>query len=333
MSYHHLPYITVPISTGLYLPEKIVTNDDLKAMGVDTTHEWIYQRTGIIQRHFAANDEMTSDLGYKAACDALNKANISPDDIDLIILATTTADNTFPATATKIQQKLNNKNAAAFDVQAVCSGFIFALNTAANFLRIGQHKRALVIGAEIYSRILNFDDRSSCVLFGDGAGCIILEAQENTNQDNFYHQSGLYSECISSDGQYYDSLYVNGGIAKNQQSGYVVMKGQEVYRHAIVKMSQAVKNVIASTAFSIQDIDWLVPHQANARIIEKVGEELGIPIEKTIFTVQDHANTSAATIPIACAMAEKNNQLQKGNLIAFTALGGGFSWGACLLRW
>lgn len=328
-----LPFKAVPISAGYYLPEKIITNDDIQQMGVDTNHDWIVKRTGIHQRHFAADDELTSDLGFKAAKQALKKANLNNNDIDLIILATTTPDNTFPATATKIQHKLNITNGTAFDVQAVCSGFIYALSTASNLLRIGAHKRALVIGAEIYSRILDFNDRGSCILFGDGAGALIIEAQENKSNDDFYHQSGIYGEILQSDGRYYDSLYVNGGVATTQKSGFVVMKGQEVYRHAVIKMANAVTKIIDESPFAIHDIDWLIPHQANARIIEKIGEDLAIPTQKVIVSVQEHANTSAATIPIALSKAIDDARIKKGDSIAMTALGGGFSWGASLMRW
>ncbi|MFK7867046.1 MAG: beta-ketoacyl-ACP synthase III [Alphaproteobacteria bacterium] len=324
--------ISCIIGVGHYLPEHKLDNDALaREKNIDTSDEWIFQRSGIRHRHFAAADEACSDLGAKAAQAALEQAGISPDHIDLIIVATTTPDHIFPATATKIQAKLQVPPCPAFDVQAVCSGFIFALNQADNMLRLGQATRALVIGAETYSRILNWQDRSTCVLFGDGAGAVVLEASRANNQAE--KQSGLIDHFLQSDGSHYDRLFVDGGAGSTGQYGHVTMDGKDVFRHAVHKMSDAVNILCEKHHITANQLDWLVPHQANARIIEKVGERLNIDPNKVIITVQDHANTSAATIPIALCHGAAHDKFKKGDLIALTALGGGFSWGASLLRW
>ncbi len=320
---------SVIMGVGSYLPEKILTNDDLSKI-VDTSDEWIEKRTGIKRRHVAAEGELTSDLAKIAAKRAMDDAGISSEDIDLVILATTTPDNTFPATAARVQSMLGIKNGAAFDIQAVCSGFIFALTQADNMLRLGQAKTALIIGAEIYSRILDWQDRSTCVLFGDGAGAVIVKAQESAGDNN---DRGILSSLIRSDGQYYDNLYVDGGVASTGTAGCVRMAGTEVFRHAVSRMSEAVKQSLDEVGFTIDELNWLIPHQANLRIIEQVGKKLRMDSDKVIVSLQEHANTSAATIPLALDHAIKNNKFKKNDIIALTAMGGGFSWGAITLRW
>lgn len=317
------------VSVGSYLPEKILTNDDL-AKTVDTSDEWIVKRTGIKQRHIAAEGELTSDLGREAALKALSAAQVKPQDVDLIILATTTPDNTFPATAARIQSQLGVTKGPAFDVQAVCSGFVFGLAMADNMLRLGQATTALVIGAEIYSRILDWNDRGTCVLFGDGAGAVVLKAVggEGTNRDR-----GILSTHLYTDGTRYDQLYVDGGPATNGSSGYVRMQGQEVFRFAVNSMASSIRTGLETSNLTLDDVDWLIPHQANSRIIAKVGETLNVDEDKVIVTVQNHANTSAATIPLAMTHGFERQLFKPGDLLALTAMGGGFSWGSAILRW
>lgn len=314
---------------GAYLPEKVLTNDDLSKL-VETSDEWIRQRTGIERRHIAAEGELTCNLASKAAEAAMANAGVAADDIDLIILATTTPDNTFPATAARVQSMLGVTKGAAFDVQAVCSGFVFALTQADNMIRLGQASRALVIGAEIYSRILDWKDRGTCVLFGDGAGAVVLEASEGegTNTDR-----GVLATSLGTEGRCYDHLYVDGGVATTQTAGVVKMAGQEVFRQAVARMSDSVEKVLSDCGLTKADLNFLIPHQANIRIINKVGEKLGLDESKVIVTVQEHANTSAATIPLALTHGMKTGAFQSGDLIALTAMGGGFTWGAALLRW
>ncbi|PPR60756.1 MAG: hypothetical protein CFH10_01398, partial [Alphaproteobacteria bacterium MarineAlpha4_Bin2] len=304
------------------------TNDDL-ARKIDTSDEWIRKRTGITQRHIAAEGELTSDIAEHAARAALADARIKADEIDLIILATATPDNTFPATATRVQSNLGIRSGAAFDVQAVCAGFVYALAMADNMLRLGQAEKALVIGAEVFSRILDWDDRGTCVLFGDGAGAIILCAaeEEGTNRDR-----GILSTHVYSDGAYYDMLYVDGGPGTTGTSGHLRMEGREVFRHAVHHMSEVVETALAHNDLSIDEVDWLIPHQANKRIMDSIAKRLGLPEEKIVVTVDHQANTSAATIPLALAVASADGRLCDGNLIALSALGGGFSWGSALLR-
>ena len=316
------------IGFGSYLPKDVVTNDDL-ARKIDTSDEWIRKRTGITQRHIAAEGELTSDIAEHAARAALADARIKADEIDLIILATATPDNTFPATATRVQSNLGIRSGAAFDVQAVCAGCVYALAMADNMLRRGQAEKALVIGAEVFSRILDWDDRGTCVLFGDGAGAIILCAaeEEGTNRDR-----GILSTHVYSDGAYYDMLYVDGGPGTTGTSGHLRMEGREVFRHAVHHMSEVVETALAHNDLSIDEVDWLIPHQANKRIMDSIAKRLGLPEEKIVVTVDHQANTSAATIPLALAVASADGRLCDGNLIALSALGGGFSWGSALLR-
>ena len=316
------------IGFGSYLPKEVVTNDDL-AKKIDTSDEWIRKRTGIAQRHIAADGELTSDIAEQAARAALENAGLSTDDIDLIVLATATPDNTFPATATRVQSNLDIRRGAAFDVQAVCAGYVYALATADNMLRLGQAETALVIGAEVFSRILDWDDRGTCVLFGDGAGATILRVADaaGNNQDR-----GILSTHIYSDGAHYDMLYVDGGPSTTGTSGHLRMEGKEVFRHAVHRMSEVVETALEHNGLSIDEVDWLVPHQANKRIMDSIAKRLNLPEEKIVVTVDRQANTSAATIPLALAEAASDGRLREGNLIALSALGGGFSWGSALLR-
>lgn len=314
---------------GAYLPEKVLTNDDLSRM-VDTSDEWIRQRTGIARRHIAAEGETTTDLACNAAEKALAYAGMTAADVDLVILATTTPDNTFPATATRVQARLGVSQGPAFDIQAVCTGFVYALTQADNMIRLGQAKCALVIGAEIYSRILDWEDRGTCVLFGDGAGAVVLKG-ENTNEAEA--DRGILSTVLGADGRFYDSLYVDGGPGTTGTAGYVRMQGQEVFKHAVSRMSSLVSGLLADQGLTGEDLNWLVPHQANVRIINKVGDKLKIPKEKVVISVQEHANTSAATIPLAMNHAVERQLFKPGDLLGLTAMGGGFTWGAALIRW
>ncbi len=311
--------------TGSYLPERLLTNDDLAKM-VDTSDEWIVQRTGIRQRHVAAEGEFTSDLAVKAAREALDDAGFDISDIDLIIVATTTPDMTFPATATLVQQKMGMHHGLAFDLQAVCSGFVFAVATADNYIKSGMAKRALVIGAETFSRILDWTDRTTCVLFGDGAGAIVLEGVEGGEE-------GILASSLRSDGAHWQKLYVDGGVSSTQTTGHVHMEGREVFKHAVGMISDVVENVLESAGYTCEDLDWFIPHQANKRIIDAAGRKLGIPAEKTIVTVDRHANTSAASVPLALREAVRDGRVNKGDLVMIEAMGGGFTWGASLIRW
>lgn len=314
---------------GAYLPERVLTNAEL-AQTLQTSDEWIIQRTGIHQRHIAADGECTSDLALAAAERALDSAGISGSDIDIIVLATATPDETFPATATRVQQAIGMHRGAAFDVQAVCSGFIYSLNVADNFIRLGQAKTALVIGAETFSRILDWSDRSTCVLFGDGAGAVVLKAQsgEGTKRDR-----GILSNHIHSDGRHHDLLYVDGGPSSTKTVGHLRMVGREVFRHAVVNLALVVKEALAANELHPEDVDWVVPHQANQRILASTTNKLGISMEKVVLTVDRHANTSAASIPLALAEAAGDSRLQPGQLIVLEAMGGGFTWGASVIRW
>lgn len=312
------------IATGSYLPSKIVTNDDL-AKTVETSDEWIVERTGIKKRHIAADGELTSDMAYKAALDALG-SKIKVEEIDLIILATTTPDLTFPASATCLQAKLGAKNAFAFDVQAVCSGFVYALNIADNFIKAGQVKTALVVGSETLSRIVDWKDRNTCVLFGDGAGAVILQASKEKNH-------GIIAANLHSDGALNDILKTSGGPSFNQQSGVIHMAGKEVFKHAVDKMAKSVIEALEQAGLKTSDINLLVPHQANLRILNSVAQKLNLKDEQVIVTVADHANTSAASIPLALDYANKNNRIKKGDIIVLEALGGGLTWGSIILRW
>jgi 3-oxoacyl-[acyl-carrier-protein] synthase-3 len=313
----------------LALPEHVMTNAELSSR-VETSDAWIRQRTGIERRHIAGAHETTVTLGTAAALAALADAGIEANEIDLIICATSTPDHTFPAAATEIQHALGVHHGAAFDLQAVCSGFVFALTTADNFLRAGAHKRALVIGSEVFSRILDWEDRGTCVLFGDGAGALVLEAGQGagTNADR-----GILHTHIRSDGRYRDKLYVDGGAGTNGKVGHLRMEGREVFRHAVTNLADTVEHTLAATGLTGADIDWFVPHQANRRIIDATAHKLGVPEERVVYTVQDHGNTSAASIPLALATAVADGRIQPGQLVLVEAMGGGFTWGSALIRW
>jgi 3-oxoacyl-[acyl-carrier-protein] synthase-3 len=314
---------------GSYLPERVVTNDELSRL-VDTSDEWIVQRTGIRERHIAAEGETTSMLGEKAARSALARAELTPQDIDLVIVATSTPDYTFPSTATQIQAMLGMTQGVAFDLQAVCSGFVFALATADKFLCSGSHKRALVIGAETFSRIIDWTDRATCVLFGDGAGAVVLEAARG-NGDN--GDRGVLTTHLRSDGRHRTKLFVDGGPSSTQTVGRLRMEGREVFRFAVGSVTDVVKDAFAATGLSAEDLDWFVPHQANRRIIDMSAAKLGIAPEKVIVTVQGHGNTSAASVPLALSIGVADGRIQRGDLVMLEAVGGGFTWGAALLRW
>jgi len=318
------------IGCGAYLPERIVTNAEL-ASRLDTSDEWIVQRTGIRQRHVAAPGELTSDLAFHAATQALDRARLKGSDIDLIVLATATPDHTFPATATKVQARLGMARGCAFDVQAVCSGFIYALATADNFLRCGQARRALVIGAETFSRILDWEDRGTCVLFGDGAGALVLSAQRD--EGGGAQERGVISTHLHSDGAQHDILYVDGGPSTTGTSGFLRMQGKEVFRHAVHRLAEVVDEALTANRLSPSDVDWLVPHQANRRIIDAMGKKLALPPEKVVVTIERHANTSAASVPLALAEASGDGRIKPGQLVLMEAMGGGLTWGAALARW
>ncbi|MEC7270295.1 MAG: beta-ketoacyl-ACP synthase III [Pseudomonadota bacterium] len=319
---------TIIRGVGMYLPEKVLTNDDISEF-VDTSHEWIFERTGIRQRHIASKDQMTSDLAYMSALDAIQDANINATDIDLIILATSTPDQVFPSTAVKLQDMLNIRDGAAFDIHAVCSGFIYALSTADNFIKSGKYKRILVIGSEVYSRILNWKDRTTCVLFGDAAGAFILEGQNNNDT-----RSGIIDSVIKSDGQYRSKLYCDGGPSMQPRTdNFINMDGKEVYKHAVEKQTIIVEELLDSAGFGIESIDWFVPHQANLRILQTTAKKLKIKEEKIIITVDKHANTSSASIPVAMTTAIKENKIKRGDMLLLEAFGAGFTWGAVLLRY
>ena len=319
---------TIIRGVGMYLPEKVLTNDDISEF-VDTSHEWIFERTGIRQRHIASKDQMTSDLAYMSALDAIQDANINATDIDLIILATSTPDQVFPSTAVKLQDMLNIRDGAAFDIHAVCSGFIYALSTADNFIKSGKYKRILVIGSEVYSRILNWKDRTTCVLFGDAAGAFILEGQNNNDI-----RSGIIDSVIKSDGQYRSKLYCDGGPSMQPRTdNFINMDGKEVYKHAVEKQTIIVEELLDSAGFGIDSIDWFVPHQANLRILQTTAKKLKIKEEKIIVTVDKHANTSSASIPVAMTTAIQENKIKRGDMLLLEAFGAGFTWGAVLLRY
>ena len=312
---------------GSYLPQNIVTNVDLEAR-IDTSDEWIKARTGIHQRHIAADGEHTSDLATHAARAALEHAGMSADDIDLIIVATTTPDLTFPATATIVQENLGIHHGAAFDVQAVCSGFIYGLSVADAMLKSGQAKTALLIGAETFSRLLNWEDRTTCVLFGDGAGAVVLTAQE---PDRLSEREGVLNTFIRSDGRYRDLLYVDGGPSRTQTVGHVKMIGNQVFRRAVTDIAGAMSESAERSGLTISDIDWFVPHQANQRILDGVAKKLKINPDQVISTVAMHANTSAASVPLALDSAVRDGRIKRGELIMLEAFGGGFTWGAALI--
>jgi 3-oxoacyl-[acyl-carrier-protein] synthase-3 len=320
---------SVVLGCGAALPEQILTNDDL-ARRLETSDEWITQRTGIRQRHIAAPGELTSDLGLVAARRALAAANLDPQAIDLIVVATATPDNTFPATAVTIQAGLGITGGAAFDLQAVCSGFVYALAIADGLLKTSAHRRALVIGAETFSRILNWEDRSTCVLFGDGAGAVVIEAQQ---QPGTREDRGLLTTQLRSDGRHKSKLYVDGGPSSTMTVGHLRMEGRAVFKHAVAMITDVIDGVFTATGYGAKDIDWFVPHQANKRIIDDSAHKLGIAPEKVVTTVDRHGNTSAASIPLALDVAVRDGRIKRGDLILLEAMGGGFTWGAALLRW
>ncbi len=314
---------------GSYLPEQVVTNADL-AKKMETSDEWIQQRTGIRQRHIAADGELTSHLAIKASERALAHAGLKASDLDLIVLATATPDETFPATATRVQAELGMTRGAAFDVQAVCAGFVYGLSVADSLIKNGLASTALVIGAETFSRILDWNDRGTCVLFGDGAGAVVLRAEEGkgTTADR-----GVLANALHSDGRQHDILYVDGGPSSTRTTGFLRMEGKEVFKHAVVNMAAVVGEVLAKAGFETKDIDWLVPHQANKRIIDSTGRKLGLPPERVVVTVDRHANTSAASIPLALDAAVKDGRIKKNDLLLLEGIGGGLAWGASLVRW
>ena len=320
---------SVVLGCGSYLPARILSNDEL-ARSVETTDEWIVQRTGIRERHIAAAGEMTSDLALHAARAALANAHIEASSIDLIVLATSTPDQTFPATAVSVQAGLGITHGAAFDLQAVCSGFVYALSVTDALLRAGSYKRALVIGAETFSRILDWNDRTTCVLFGDGAGALVLEAQDQPGNQS---DRGVLTTHLRSDGRHKAKLYVDGGPSSTQTVGHLRMEGREVFKHAVAMITDVIEDAFKATGYSAADIDWFVPHQANKRIIDGSAHKLGIAPERVVITVDRHGNTSAASIPLALADAVADRRIKRGNLILLEAMGGGFTWGSALLRW
>jgi 3-oxoacyl-[acyl-carrier-protein] synthase-3 len=320
---------SVVLGCGSYLPSRVLSNDELSRM-VDTSDEWITQRTGIRERHIAADGETTSDMALRAARAALGAAGTDAQSIDLIVLATSTPDNTFPASAVAVQAGLGLTHGAAFDLQAVCSGFVFGLAVADGLLKTGAHKRALVIGSETFSRILDWTDRGTCVLFGDGAGAVVLEAQlqSGTRADR-----GILTTHLRSDGRHKLKLYVDGGPSSTQTVGHLRMEGRAVFKHAVAMITDVIEDAFKATGYTAGDIDWFVPHQANKRIIDDSAKKLGIAPEKVVSTVDRHGNTSAASIPLALAAAVADGRIKRGDLVLLEAMGGGFTWGASLVRW
>ena len=314
---------------GSYLPANKVSNADLEKM-VDTSDDWIVQRTGIRNRHIAAEGETTSQLATHAANEALANAGLTAQDIDLVIVATSSPDYTFPSTATQVQAAIGMHHGAAFDVQAVCSGFVYAVTIADKFLISGSHKRALVIGAETFSRLLDWNDRTTCVLFGDGAGAVVMEAQEGTGS---VKDRGVLTTHLRSDGRHREKLYVDGGPSSTKTVGHLRMQGKDVFRHAVSMVTDVMVDAFAATGTTAEDLDWFVPHQANRRIIDASAEKLGIAPEKIVITVDQHGNTSAASIPLALATAVKDGRIKPGQLVMIEAMGGGFTWGSALIRW
>lgn len=314
---------------GASLPARVVTNRELEGQ-VETSDEWIVQRTGIRQRYIAGEGETTASLGTAAARAALDRAGLTPDDIDLIILATSTPNNTFPATAVEIQHRLGMNHGAAFDMQAVCTGFVYAMATADAYIRGGLARRAIVIGAETFSRLLDWEDRTTCVLFGDGAGAVVLEAVEGRGDTS---DRGVLTAHLRSDGAHKEKLYVDGGPSTTGTVGHLRMQGREVFKHAVGNITDVIVAAFDATGLSIEELDWLVPHQANIRIIEGSAKKLGIPMEKVVVTVDQHGNTSAASIPLALAQAAGDGRIKEGDLVLLEAMGGGFTWGSVLLRW
>lgn len=319
----------VPIGIGHYLPKRVVENKEIETF-VDTSDAWIRSRSGIERRHFAAEGEFTSDLAYEASIAALADAGIEASDIDAIVLATSTPDQTFPSTATKLQARLGLTSGFAFDLQAVCAGFAYALTTANSLIVSGQAKRILVVGAETFSRLMDWKDRSTCVLFGDGAGALILEAQEGTGETS---DRGILACDLNSDGRHNDLLYVDGGVSTTQTTGVLRMEGPEVFKHAVKKLASSGKTALDKVGLTNDDVDWVVPHQANLRIIKSTAQKMGVSMDRVVVTVQDHGNTSAASIPLALSVGKQRGQIQPNNLILTEAIGGGLAWGAIVLRW
>lgn len=313
---------------GHYLPERVVPNSEFEEK-IDTSDEWIRSRSGIERRHFAAEGQTTSDLGIRAAQAALADAGLEPNDLDAIIVATSTADLTFPSAATMIQAGLGMQRGFAFDVQAVCAGFVFALTNANGLILSGSAKRVMVIGAETFSRLMDWEDRGTCVLFGDGAGALILEAEEGAGSTD---DRGILATDLNSDGQYRDILYVDGGVSTGA-TGYLRMQGKEVFRHAIEKLAQTAHTALDKIGLTGDDVDWIVPHQANLRIIKGTAQKMGVPMERVVVTVQDHGNTSAASIPLALSVGKERGQIKQGDLVVTEAIGGGLAWGSVVIRW
>lgn len=312
---------------GHYLPERVVENAEMETM-VDTTDAWIKSRSGIERRHFAAEGQLTSDLAVRAAKAALADAGFEASDIDAVVVATSTPDTTFPSVATIVQGKLGTAG-FAFDVQAVCAGFVFGMATANSFIQSGQSQRVLVIGAETFSRIMNWEDRTTCVLFGDGAGAVVLEAGEGTGTSA---DTGILSTDLNSDGRFRDLLYVDGGVSSTQTSGVLVMQGKEVFRHAVEKLSQTAETALEAAGLTSEDVSWIVPHQANSRIITRTAQKMGVSMDRVVMTVQDHGNTSAASIPLALSVAKQEGKFSPGQVLVMEAIGGGLAWGAVVLR-
>ena len=332
-----MQFRSIVMGCGSYLPERVVTNAEL-AESVDTSDDWIQTRTGIKQRHIAADGELTSDLALAAAERALAHAEVDANEVDLVVLATTTPDNTFPATATKVQYKLGMTNGAAFDVQAVCSGFVYGLAVADNFIKAGQAKTVVLIGAETFSRLLDWEDRGTCVLFGDGAGAIVMRAANVTDQTaaaevGCERDRGVLSTHLHSDGSTNDLLYVDGGPSSTQTVGHVRMIGREVFRNAVTNLADIAGETLDANGLTTDDVDWLVPHQANRRILDSTAKKLGMQQEKIVVTVERHANTSTASIPLALDEAVRDGRIQKGDLVLMEAMGGGLTWGSGLVRW
>ena len=313
-------------SIGHYLPERVVENSEFEST-LDTNDAWIRSRTGIERRHFAAKNETTSDMGIKAAQAALQNAGCTVDDIDAIILATSTADLTFPSAATMVQKGLGMHHGFAFDVQAVCAGFLYALTTANSMIASGQANRILVIGAETFSKLMDWNDRGTCVLFGDGAGAMLIEAQHDESSDR-----GILATALRSDGRFKDILYVDGGVSL-QTTGHLRMQGKEVFRHAVEKLSTIALETLEQAGLTTKDVDWIVPHQANKRILEGMSKRLKIPMKKVVMTVNNHGNTSAASIPLAMAVAIENKLIKAGDIVVTGAIGGGLAWGTAVIRW
>ncbi|MDV4167965.1 beta-ketoacyl-ACP synthase III [Rhodovulum sp. FJ3] len=313
---------------GHYLPERVVPNSDLEKI-VETSDEWIKSRSGIERRHYVAEGEFTSDLATKALQHALDDAGLTPDDLDAIVVATSTPDLTFPSAATMVQDKIGMTRGFAFDVQAVCAGFIYALTNANAMIVSGQAKRVAVIGAETFSRLMNWEDRTTCVLFGDGAGALILEAQDGNGDAA---DRGVLATDLNSDGRYRDLLYVDGGVSTHS-TGVLRMQGKEVFRHAVEKLAQTATDALAKAGLANEDVDWIVPHQANLRIIKGTAQKMGVPIDNVIITVQDHGNTSAASIPLALSVGKHDGRIKQGDVVVTEAIGGGLAWGSVVLRW